>query len=717
MTPFRSLVSTLRPPAAAAPSQYLALSSAARVALDINKWRTLSVGIFLLPVLGFGALGAAWVTVPVVAMLLGWCALTLLWAYLLGRTRDTRSVTSLAVLISMTDLTLVTVTLGLAEGAWWFGPSMHLIVIAACAMTLQLFPMMAVTAYGALCYAALIFGEAAGWWQPASNPDSPTVVGKWGSSVEIVVLAWLAMFTTVLLLWGFHERLQRVYRRFRQLFNASPYVIFTVRPDGGVTSANPAARQYGVPESAVAPASVMLDRMPEEDRARVLALIDAAFAGAPGQLEQSIRRGDGSERWLRLTFTPTGTSDQQRVLVMGADITDERLAAQERERLEREIESASRMRLVGQLVSGVAHELNNPLAAILNYGELLRAETRPPQDAEALEVIHAQAMRARAIVRDLLHVARASGDRVREVASVDTIVRRALQPLAARAAESAVHLQVDMLGEVRPQRVDVPGIEQVVTNLVTNAIDAAPGGTVRLLVQAEGDATRIEVSDTGAGIAPAAMAHLFEPFFTTKSQGNGTGLGLAVSRGIVEQHGGTITAENGASGSGIGARFVVRLPATPSHAEPVPTVRAAPPETVPPPTPGRIRVALLIDDEEAVRAPMARALRNNGWGVLESGDGQAALELLRSPEGRTVELIVSDIKMPRMDGPTFYHQLVVERPALAHRVLFATGDTASDEVAHFLAASSCPVIEKPFTLRALIEQVTRVAATDAPVTA
>ncbi|MCU0647683.1 MAG: ATP-binding protein [Gemmatimonadaceae bacterium] len=684
--------------------------------MDVNRWRAITVGLFVAVMGIFRLAGAPWVSLPVVGTMLLWLALTGVWHSVLRRASDARRVDRLLTVISVVDLTLAAVVQQLADGTWYLGPTMFLVVIASCALSLQFWSALAATAYGAVAYATLILGEVAGFWQADTSVTAPQLVGRWSSGIEIVVLGWLAMFAAVLLFWGFHDRLQRVHRRFRQLFDASPYFIFTVRPDGGLTSANPVAREYGVPDASVAPFSAILQRIPPDDADEIARRVRAAFAGESSQYEHRIRRIDGAERWLRVTYTPTGTKGQRRVLVMGADITDERAAAAERDRLTREIESAGRMRLVGQLVSGVAHELNNPLAAILNYGELLRAEARPAQDAEALEVMHAQAMRARAIVRDLLLVARASNERPRETASVDDVVRRALQPMAAKAAAAGVHLQFDLVGEVRPQRLDVAGIEQVVTNLVSNAIDAAPQGTVRVTVAATEDGTRLDVRDTGAGIPADVRARLFEPFFTTKAPGQGTGLGLAVTRGIVEQHGGTIRVEHGAATGGSGAHFVVELPmriesppevASPS-APPMPARSAAAATSAE--HHGVIRVAMLVDDEQVVRSPMARALRNAGWVVIECGDGEAALAALRDPATPRIDAIISDIRMPGMDGPAFYRRLRREQPTLATRMLFATGDTASEEVAHFLADSGCPVIEKPFTLRELVAAVDQLTA-------
>jgi PAS domain S-box-containing protein len=691
------------------------LSSPARLAIDVNRWRAITIYAFLVALVSFWVTGAPWVTSPVVLALSGWALLAHLWDRLIKQQLTPVQLDRLMVLVSIVDLTMVDVCMTAASGAWWLGPSMHLVVIAAGALSLRKLPMLAVTAYGAFAYAMLIFGETMGWWLSSNADGASVLTGEWAKSIQIVLLGLLAILPTGLLLWSFQARVHRVHRRFRQVFEASPYIIFTARPDGRITSGNPVARQYGVAESVAQPIDGLIERIDVEGRESFVRALEQAFLGVGGQVEAAVLRDDGALRWLRMTFSPTGTVEERRVLIMAADITEERNTAQARDRLEREVESAGRMRLVGQLVSGVAHELNNPLAAILNFGELLQAEPRSAEDSAALEVIHAQAMRARTIVRDLLHVARASGGRVREDARIDEIVRRALPPLVGRAAEAGSLLQLSVVGEVPCQRVDVPGIEQVVTNLVSNAIDAAPGGSVWVIVRGEADGTHVEVRDSGSGIPADVRAHIFEPFYTTKAPGSGTGLGLAVSRGIVEQHGGSIEVENGAAGSGVGARFLIWLPLLSSRSsqvvEPDAVVSVDP--VAPEPAP-RIRQALLLDDEDVVRAPMARALRNKGWVVTECSDGEAALALLCSQAGQAIEVIVSDIKMPRVDGPTFYRRLAAERPDMAARVLFATGDTASDEVAHFLAASRCPVIEKPFTLKALVEQVTRIADGLAP---
>jgi two-component system NtrC family sensor kinase len=667
----------------------------------------IAIGIGVATVAGFRALGAGWATAQAIAAVASWFAITACWQLTLRRVRTVQAAEWHTVVIGIVDLTLLTLLLWSALGSWWQGATWHLVIVAACALTLRPRAVIIVTAWAAVMIAALNLGEGYGIVAVPKPPNTPSVVGDPFSALTNTILGILSLVLTVALVWEFARRYARSRERYRQLFDAAPYFIFTITPDGQLRSANPVARMYGAASAEVDPGAAILDRIPAEEHELLRDAVAAAFSGEERVVEHRIRRDDGAERWLRVTYTRAGEPGSRRVLVMGVDVTEERERAAAAAQLQQELDSAGRMRLVGQLVSGVAHELNNPLAAVLNYTELLRAETRPPHDAEALDVVHAQALRARAIVRDLLQVARAPGNRPRELGSLDDLVRRALAPLAARAAESGVLVQLDVRGEVPPQRFDTAGIEQVVTNLVANAIDAAPGGRVRVLVEPMGEGTQLVVEDSGAGIPAQVVPHLFEPFFTTKGAGAGTGLGLAVSRGIVQQHGGSLVAGNGAPGSGVGARFVAHFPerasagvTTSSGVFPTLDRRGAA-------AGGRV---VLLDDEAAVRLPLVRALTTDGWEVVPFGDGAEALAMLQGPDGATIDVIVSDLKMPGLDGPAFYRALAASHPDRAQRVLFVTGDTASPEMARFLAESGRPVLEKPFPLRELCDKVRAVAS-------
>ena len=253
---------------------------------------------------------------------------------------------------------------------------------------------------------------------------------------------------------------------------------------------------------------------------------------------------------------------------------------------------------------------------------------------------------------------------------------------------------------------DRAGLEQVVTNLLTNAAYAAgKQGTVRLFARrtVQGE-LRIEVTDTGPGIPVEIRHRVFEPFFTTKPAGQGTGLGLSVSLGIVEQHRGKIETENLPGG---GASFAVVLPLgrlAPAPAAAVPSAGYGTGASVRPST------VLVIDDEAAVRMAMRRWFERQGWTVDEAVDGAQGLALLlAAPADDTYGLVLCDLRMPGMSGIELHERVAEQRPGVLARIVYATGDTAGPETAAFLARVERPVLEKPFELSALAAVVEAMA--------
>lgn len=389
-----------------------------------------------------------------------------------------------------------------------------------------------------------------------------------------------------------------------------------------------------------------------------------------------------------------------------ADEASLRTAYEELQRAQAKALQHERLSAIGRVASGVAHELNNPLSAVLHLTEDLRADgARTPHEIEALDTIAEQARRCRAIVRDLLAFARGQ-ERRPERTEARTVLASARAAVAATLRERGTHLEVVLAPDMPEILTDAAGLEQVLTSLIENAAYAA-GADGTVLVQGEraGEGWRFIVEDSGPGIPSDVLPRIFEPFFTTKPEGHGSGLGLAVSLGTIRRQGGMIRVEPG--GSGKGARFIVVIPPAPEAlredlpASPAPAAGALAGD-------GRPR-ALLIDDERSIRLALSRFMRRRGWEVEEAQDGAAGVALLESAPPKAYDLVVTDLRMPVMSGFQVHDWLESNRPDLFARLVIATGDVASQPVREFLGRISRPVLEKPFELTALGELMERAA--------
>jgi signal transduction histidine kinase/CheY-like chemotaxis protein len=374
--------------------------------------------------------------------------------------------------------------------------------------------------------------------------------------------------------------------------------------------------------------------------------------------------------------------------------------ALEQARLVRELLDAERLSVLGRIVAGVAHELNNPLAVVIGTVEILRKDAQDGHLAERLRRIGDQAHRAVKIVRSLLALTRREPSQRTPVdlpPLLDEILD--LEGYELRSARIGVSRRYER--GLPPVLADATQLQQLFTNLVVNAVqamrDASGHGT--LTVTARQDPARdrvvVTVADSGPGIAPADLERVFEAFYTTKPAGQGTGLGLAICRQIVEGHEGRIRAENRPGG---GVCFVVELP----------VYRAAPVPAKPPPRPGPMPAGarvLLVEDERVVGDLLAEFLALAGCEVDRAANGREALEHVRR---KAYAVIVSDVRMPDVDGPALYRELGVVAPELARRMVFVTGDVMSPETRRFLDETCLRYLEKPFTLeefRAVIRGV------------
>lgn len=387
---------------------------------------------------------------------------------------------------------------------------------------------------------------------------------------------------------------------------------------------------------------------------------------------------------------------------LGRVVERQRAAAQ----LQRQQEALSqheKLAAMGSLLASVAHELNNPLAVVMMHADLLQEEIGSGPLLEVAEEITQAAERCKRLVRNFLTLARQHAPE-RVVVALNTLITETIELLAYALRVDNIAVRLSLAEHLPRLWADPHQLQQVVTNLLTNAHQALRGSsaprqvTLSTLCNPERTRVTFEVADTGPGISPALQARIFEPFFTTKSLGVGTGLGLSLCRGIIEAHGGTISVTNQ---PGQGATFRVELPV-----EAMPVTGPEPPGLESQPA-VHGKAILIIDDEPSITRGLGALLRHDGYDVEMVADGCLALTKLQE---RTYDLLLSDLRMPELDGPKLYWALERQYPHLLQRIIFLTGDTLNPETRMFLEESGAPCLTKPCTvaeIRRVIQQVLR----------
>jgi two-component system NtrC family sensor kinase len=372
----------------------------------------------------------------------------------------------------------------------------------------------------------------------------------------------------------------------------------------------------------------------------------------------------------------------------------------EKRRLQDQLIQSEKMSAIGQLIAGIAHDLNNPLASVVGFADFLAESGDVPQAlAEPLRVIRQEAERAATIVKNLLSFARRQeGERVPQ--SIQPLLESVLGLLK----NELMALKVEATLVVEPGIPDIQmnpnQIKQVFLNLLNNAAQAIAStgrsGTITVTAKRWLDGVAVSIADDGPGIPEELLPRVFEAFFTTKSQGEGTGLGLSICQGIVKEHGGRITLE---SSPGSGATFTVELLTGGRTPQPAPPPAA-------PAVAGALRV-LVVDDEPHILHYMRATLESWGHRVEVASDGTEAVErALIEP----FDVIICDLRMPRLGGREMYDDLASRHPDIARKVIFATGDTVRGDTLQFLETLGRPFLHKPFTLAELRTVLGSVAA-------
>jgi len=361
---------------------------------------------------------------------------------------------------------------------------------------------------------------------------------------------------------------------------------------------------------------------------------------------------------------------------------------------------AEKLTALGELVAGVAHEINNPLTSILGYTQLLLAKETTPEVRRRLETISEEAERSGRIVRNLLTFARKQPPEKR-LLGLNGIVEKTLDLKAYQFRVNQIVVEKDLERDLPKSMLDYHQIQQVLLNLLNNAEQAmtenGSGGLVRISTRAAGERIELRVADSGPGIPDDVIGRLFEPFFTTKKEGKGTGLGLSLCYGIVQEHGGTITVDNVSEG---GAVFRIALPVA---GEPARVSEAGPAHEELPARARHLRV-FVVDDEAGVQSLLVDLLTAQGHSVDTASDVPEAVRKIASND---YDLIIADMRMPHGTGVDIYRAAERRDPGLARRVVFTTGDGASAGTRSFLENTGNEILLKPCRIEEIHRAIRR----------
>jgi two-component system NtrC family sensor kinase len=520
---------------------------------------------------------------------------------------------------------------------------------------------------------------------------------------DIRLLSTLATHAAVVIANArFFEMVRRAKEQWETAFDALSEGIAVVDDEGRVRRANRAlASLLGVPLPNVigAPLGEALLGKPN-------ALVELLAATRRGDRPAPlVARSERPRRAVRVNAARIpGATTEQSIVVMVEDVT-------EQQALETQLVQSEKLAAVGQLVSGVAHELNNPLTSIAGLSEfLLEQKELGKKDRGHLQVIQEQAERAGRIVRNLLTFAR-KGAAERIPVDLNDVIRRTLSLTSYDLKLKDISVERELSGALPEVLGDRHGLQQVVLNLITNAAHAVAENPrerpreITVSTWFDGQ-VHLRVADTGPGIPDDLVQSVFTPFFTTKEPGKGTGLGLSITYSIVESHGGQITVEprNPRDGSGGGAAFRVDLPRAPADAErPRNTPMPAQPAGNAPPSVKR--TILLMDGDPAVQRTIKALFARDGHEVEVAGDPQHALDLAQRGG---FDLVITDARAmaPGKRGTLLAEELVARLPALRDRIIVATGDVrpSTEET---LARLGVRYVRKPFNLRDLRVEAAR----------
>ena len=488
----------------------------------------------------------------------------------------------------------------------------------------------------------------------------------------------------------------------RSILEASPVpVAMTRASDGLIVYESPASRAlFGQMQQSGDPSYVRDLYVDSRDRQRYLTMLRER--GTLEGFEVEFRKANGQHIWVSLTASMIEYQGEEMIVASAYDLTERRAVEAEMARHREALYQSEKLSALGSLLAGVAHELNNPLSVVVGHAQLLKETASEPRTVERATKIGNAADRCSRIVKSFLAMARQRPPERRAV-DLSDIIQATLDVTGYSLRTANIDVTVDVDPAVPAIWADPDQLNQVVTNLIVNAQQAMMEieGPRKLDIEACYDAhcqqVVLTIADTGPGVPAELRSRIFEPFFTTKDIGEGTGIGLAVSHRIIESHDGHIRVDGSTDR---GATFTVNLPASWSEEAVKPRRKETARDRF-----DRSAKILIIDDEPEVAQMLGDILAAAGHQVETADSGEKALTMIAR---ENFDVILSDVRMPRLDGPSLYATLERQDPDLLKRTGFVSGDTLSPSARVFLERVHRPFIEKPFTLeevRNLVDQI------------
>jgi PAS domain S-box-containing protein len=410
---------------------------------------------------------------------------------------------------------------------------------------------------------------------------------------------------------------------------------------------------------------------------------------------------DTLEKYFEITVSPIKNSQDEIVASVHImrDITQVKKSEEEKRMLREKAEISSRLASVGEMAAGIAHEINNPLTGVIGFSDMLLERELPPDMREQVEIIAEGSHRVADIIKRLLTFARQHKP-LKAMVNINELIENTLNMRNYVLKTNNINVNIQCDKEMPLIAIDPGQIQQVFLNLVINAEYAMKKsdrpGQLNIVTEKIGEKVRVSFTDNGPGISPEIIRKLFQPFFTTKPVGEGTGLGLSLSRAIITEHGGTISV---ASELNKGTTFMIELPIIKIHVQnefPDSETSSLIKEN------SKKTNILVVDDETTVQQFIKSALNLPEYSVETTGE---PYEALRKIAANNYDLIVMDIRMPGMSGQELFEKIINDKPYISKNILFTTGDSANSEVKSFLQKYNLRSIDKPFDHQTLMKKI------------